>query len=134
MATINNYADLQALLNAFVSASGVTPGLAPHMAFWNNLTYDEFTTGNVPGVHYHGKTLPILVIGNAAESNIIMALSGTKGSPFDPDGGGIGQMPRPMPPYDSVNPSQQDVIDALTVWINAGCPNTTSDPAADNVK
>jgi hypothetical protein len=133
MATLNNYADVQNLLNAFVAATvpPVTPGLAPHGIFWNTLSYEEFTTGNVPGVHYHGKALPILVIGNAAASNIIQALSGTAGSPFGP-GGGIGQMPRPTPPYNSGNPSQTEVIAALSEWINNGCPNPTSEKKGEH--
>jgi hypothetical protein len=118
--TINNYADLQDLLNKFVAAAQVTPGLAPHGVFWNNLTYDEFINGEVPGVPGY----KILEVGNAAGSNIIMALSGTPGSPFDPNSGLIGQMPQPNPPYNSNTPSQSDVIAALTDWINNGCKNT----------
>ena len=117
---INNYAELQTLLNNFVSASGVTPGLAPHMVFWNNLSYEDFITGDVPGV---SPSYKILVVGDAANSNIIQALSGTAGSPFDPNTGSIGQMPQPSPPYDASAPTQTDVIAALTYWINNKCPN-----------
>jgi len=120
--TINSYSDLQALLNAFVKGAGVTPGLAPHNVFWNNLTYEQFITQDVPGV----PGFKILVVGNAAQSNIIMALSGTPGSPFDPNTGNIGQMPQPNPPYNASSPMQSDVIQALTNWINAGCPNGAS--------
>lgn len=115
---INNYSDLQNLLNKFVAGSGVTPGLAPHKVFWNTLTYEEFITQDVPGV----SGFKILVVGKAAESNIINALSGTPGTPFDPNGN-IGQMPQPSPPYDASVPTQTDVIAALTDWINNNCPN-----------
>ncbi len=123
-ATINNYADLQNLLNALVNANNLTPGFAPHHAFWNDLTYKQFITGSVPNVS--GGKYKILVVGNAAQSNIIQALSGTAGSPFDPNSGSIGQMPQPSPPYNSVSPFQTDVITALTNWINSGCPNKTT--------
>lgn len=128
MATkINNYAELQALLNALVSSNGLPIGQAPHMAFWNSLTYEEFTTGVVPGgAGIPGGPYQILVKGNAADSNIIKALSGTAGSPFDPNSGVIGPMPQPNPPYNANTPLQSDVIQALTDWINDGCPNNIS--------
>lgn len=47
---LKNYADVQAALNNFVNVAGVTPGQAPHGAFWNSMDYTEFTTGNIPGV------------------------------------------------------------------------------------
>jgi hypothetical protein len=118
--TIKNYAEVQELLNAFVKAAGVTPGLAPHKVFWNHLTYEEFITGNVPGVT--NPNFKILEVGNSAKSNIIMALSGTAGSPFDPNGT-IGQMPQYNPPYNSGNPTQNEVIAALKAWIDGGCKN-----------
>jgi hypothetical protein len=117
--TINNYDDLKTLLNNFVAAAQVTPGLAPHGVFWNTLTYDEFINGDVPGV----PGFKILEVGNAAGSNIIMALSGTPNTPFDPNSGNIGQMPQPTPPYNAAAPTQTDVIAALTDWINNGCKN-----------
>ncbi len=112
---IKNYSDLQTALNTFVTNAKVASDLAPHQAFWNNLSYQQFITGDIPGM----SGFKILVVGNAAESNIIMALSGTQNSPFDPSTGTIGQMPQPSPPY----PDQQSLIDDITAWINAGCPN-----------
>ena len=107
---INNYKDLQNLLNSFVSVNNLSPGLAPHGVFWNSLTYDQFVTGNVPNIG-----VPILVKGNAAESNLIQVLKGTS-SDFP-------QMPQPSPPYDAKSPSQDDVISEISAWIDAGCPN-----------
>jgi hypothetical protein len=124
--TINNYAELQALLNSLVGVNGLPIGQAPHMAFWNSLTYTEFITGNVPGNGIPGGPYKILEVGNAKASNIIMALSGTPGSPFDPNTGTIGQMPQPNPPYNADTPMQSDVIQALTDWINNSCPNNVS--------
>jgi hypothetical protein len=58
------------------------------------MSYQEFTTGNVPGVDPPTK---ILVVGNSAVSNIILALQGV-GPLFGPTGN-IGQMPADGPPY-----------------------------------
>lgn len=116
---INSYADVQTQLAAFVASAGVAPALAPHGIFYAELTYDQFTTDDVPGVSGGFK---ILEIGNSAKSNIIMALSGTPGTTFDPNGTGIGQMPQPSPPYDAATPTQSDIITALAAWIDKGCP------------
>ncbi len=112
---INNYADVQAALNAFVKQAGVTPGQAPHGAFWNSMTYEQFITGNVPGVPLG--PWKILVKGDAKSSNIIQILSGY-GQAFQD----FGQMPQPSPPYE---PEQSALITALSAWIDAGCPNTS---------
>ena len=112
--TLNNYADVQALLNSFQKAYGFPVGNAPHGVFWLK-SYEDFITGDaIPGYK-------ILEVGNAAGSNIIMALEGT--GPFAPSGDIGVQMPQPDPPYDEDTPTQTDVIDALTDWINRGCPN-----------
>lgn len=118
--TINNYTDLQTVLNDFVSSAGVTPAQAPHGTFWNSLSYSDFINGEVP----HVPGFKILTVGDASTSNIVMALAGTPGSPFDPNTGNIGQMPQPNPPYDDATPSQAEVIAALSAWINNGCPNS----------
>jgi len=114
MAKLTSYAQVQAALNAFVKTAGVTPGQAPHGAFWNSLTYEQFTTGNVPGVPLG--PWKILVIGDAGNSNIIQILS-AYGKAYDD----FGQMPQPNPPY---NPEQTTLIQELTEWINDKCPNT----------
>ena len=109
---LNNYLDVQTAIYNFTQKAMVSPGLAPHGEFWLNLSYEDFTTGNVPGINPPWK---ILVIGDAANSNIIQILSGT-GAAADR----YGQMPRPAPPY---NPEQAALIADLSAWINAGCPN-----------
>jgi hypothetical protein len=132
--TLNSFKDVQNLLDQFVASSGVTPGPAPHGVFWrtdadgNPMTYKEFTTGYVPGFDpgsFPPNGLLILVVGNSAASNIVMALQGT--GPFA-SGGSIGeQMPQPSPPYNSNKqaPQQKDVIAALIQWIDAKCPDGT---------
>jgi hypothetical protein len=114
VATLNNYADVQAALNHFVQQAGVTPGQAPHGAFWTSMTYEEFTTGTVPG-NVVGGPWKILEVGNSQGSNIIQILSGT-GDVTNANG----QMPQPNPPY---NPEQATLITELAAWLDAGCPN-----------
>jgi len=115
---INSYADLGTYMNTTLAAKGVTRvPFSPHGPMWDELSYVEFTEGNVPGVEdpVSGDPMPILVIGDAAISNFILALQGTAGTPFGP-GGQFGQMPAGGPFF---TPSEiQPIID----WINAGCP------------
>ncbi|MGH9930332.1 MAG: hypothetical protein ACREA9_14050 [Pyrinomonadaceae bacterium] len=114
---LNNYADVQAALNAFVTKAGVTPGQAPHKAFWNSLDYTEFTTGNVPGVP--AGPWKILVVGDSKNSNIIQILNGVGDAYND-----FGQMPQPNPPYlPPAGNEQAALIADLAAWIDAGCPN-----------
>ena len=129
--TITNYAQLQTYLNTTLSSlissqTGNneledTQTQSPHLDFWNSMTYQQFITGNVPHVSdpNTGKPMPILVVGNSASSNIIMALRGTPGTPFDPNNGAFGQMPADGPPFFS--PQQ---IQPIADWIDNGCKNT----------
>ncbi|MDB5917851.1 MAG: hypothetical protein JWR40_2085 [Massilia sp.] len=86
---------------------------APHQAFWHRLTYQEFITGNVPGIQ---SEVQILQVGHGAGSNIVQALQGV-GPLFGP-GGNIGQMPA-----DGSGPWTTAQIAPLMDWIDAGCPN-----------
>lgn len=92
---------------------------APHGSFWNTLSYEQFVNGNVPGITdpNTGEPMPILVRGNAAQSNVIIALQGAPGTPFDPNTGTFGQMPADGPPFLTT-----DEIQPIADWIDAGCP------------
>jgi hypothetical protein len=113
---LNNFADVQNLLNNFVASAGVTPAQAPHGVFWDT-DYESFMSLSIFGEY------PVVDKGDAAASNIILALQGTLS--------GIPQMPQPSPPYNEANPSQDEVIAELSAWINAGCPNGASDGLQD---
>jgi hypothetical protein len=128
-ATLSSYAEVQTYITGILS-NNIPKGSqqneeedaeqkAPHGAFWNTLTYDQFVTGNVPGVNDPdtGQQMPILVKGNAARSNIILALQGAPGTVFDPNTGAIGQMPADGPPFFT-----PDQIQPIADWIDAGCP------------
>jgi hypothetical protein len=120
---ITSYEDVQSVLNAFYQTAGVSPATAPHHIFWQSLTYEQFVTGDVPNVgKEYGGPYKILVKGNSAASNIINALEGTPGGPFDPTTGIVGQMPQPNPPYQAAVPPQSDLIAGLKGWIDKGCP------------
>lgn len=114
-ATLNSYQDVQNLLDKFLSDNGLSAASAPHGVFWHALTYEQFITEQVPVL----SDVRIVVPKSAATSGIIQALTGT--GPFNPNSGEYPQMPFPSPPYSG----QQDVIDALTAWIDAGCPNNS---------
>jgi hypothetical protein len=121
--TLNSYEDVKNHLNNILTANGQLNDTkhAPHHDWWNNMTYEQFTTGNVPGVSDPdtGQPMPILVVGNSSKSNIILALQGAPNTPFDPNSGSIGQMPADGPPF--FDPATQ--IQPLADWIDAGCPN-----------
>ncbi len=115
---------LRAYINGILKQNKLADGVAdaPHQNFWDKLNYREFTTGNVPGVD-SGPNAPyrILIVGDGANSNIVMALQG-KGPLFNKDNGEFGRMPAnadpPGMPY-FTDAQIQPIID----WINRGCPN-----------
>lgn len=118
---LNNFKDVQAFITNVMEENkveGAPPPKSPHKAFWLSLTYEDFTTGNVPGVKdpVTGSPIPILTVGNAATSNLIQALRG-EGPLFDPKTGAFGRMPaNTQPPF---SPAQ---IDEIAGWIDNGCP------------
>jgi hypothetical protein len=119
---LNSYDDVKNYLNGILNANNQMNDTenAPHKVFWDNLSYEEFVTGNVPGVTDpdNGQPMPILVKGSSAKSNIILALQGAPGTPFDPNSGSIGQMPADGPPFFT-----KDQIQPLADWIDAWCPD-----------
>jgi hypothetical protein len=115
---------LRAYINDILKQNKLVDGVAnaPHMNFWDNLTYKEFTTGNMPGVT-EGPSPPyrILIVGDGANSNLVMALQG-KGPLFNKDNGAFGRMPAnaepPEKPYFT-----DEQIQPIINWINKRCPN-----------
>jgi hypothetical protein len=115
---------LAAYLDGILQRNNELNGVAtaPHKNFWDSLTYQQFTTGNVPGISF-GPTppYPILVVGDAASSNFVLALQG-EGPLFDNNTGAFGQMPA------NANPPAMPFLTAAEIqpiidWINNGCPN-----------
>jgi hypothetical protein len=130
--TINSYADVQNVLGQLVAANQLPIGQAPHGAFYQTLSYQQFIAGNMPGVGGGPDNggFKIVDVGNAKQSNIILALTGAAGTVFDPNSGSIGPMPQPNPPYNSAVPAQDDVIAALSAWIDNNCPQFAAHAAA----
>jgi hypothetical protein len=115
---------LGAYIDGILKQNGEAAGVAgaPHKNFWDTLSYAEFTTGNVPDVTFGPKPpYPILHIGNAAASNLVLALQGI-GPLFDNDTGAFGRMPAnanpPAKPFFTA-----DQIQPIIAWINNGCRN-----------
>lgn len=109
MNTLNNYADVQKALTDFCNNVGVDPASAPHGAFWKTMSYNDFITRDIPG--FPG--VKVLVVGDAASSNIIQILKGI-GEQADNYG--------PMPPGVPDN-QKTAIIDSLSDWIVRKCPN-----------
>jgi hypothetical protein len=110
---IQSYAEFQAYMNCMINYYSTSIAEAQHHAFWNTLTYEEFTNGSVPNVK---PAVQILEIGNGADSNIVQALQGV-GKLFGP-GSQIGQMPA-----DGTGPWTTEQIQPIIDWIDAKCPN-----------
>jgi hypothetical protein len=112
---ITSFAQLTQFMGNILSENGQAADSqnAPHGAFWSTLTYDQFVNGNAPNIDPPAK---ILVVGNSAQSNLILALRGS-GKLFDPNTGSYGQMPADGPPFFT-----DDQINQIAGWIDAGCP------------
>jgi hypothetical protein len=102
---IQNYQQLKADLDWIVRQRQVDPADAPHGVFWDTLTCQQFTTGNVPSVF---PATRICIPGNSAGSAIIQILQ----APYK----GFRQMPGGGPYL------WQDWIDVIANWIDSGCP------------
>ena len=111
---LTSFAEVQQFITSVLTQNGQMGDVAnaPHAAFWNTMTYQQFTTGNVPNIN---PSVPILVVGDSANSNLIQALQGV-GPLFGPNGS-YGQMPADGPPFFT-----QDQIDSIAAWIDAKCP------------
>lgn len=114
---LTSFAQVQSFINQVLTANGEMGRVqnAPHKDFWNTLSYNDFTTGNVPNVLNNGQPLRILIPGNSGASILIQALQGT--GIFDPNTGTQDRMPANGPPFFS-----DDQIKQIADWIDAGCP------------
>ncbi len=114
--SIQSYAEFQSYMNQLISLYGTSISDAPHKAFWETYTYEQFISGNVPNI---SPPVKILEVGNGPASNIVQALQGV-GPLFGPNGN-YGQMPA-----DGTGPWTTAQIQPVIDWINANCPNTGS--------
>jgi hypothetical protein len=120
---LDHYADVQKFITSILKANGQYPVGGPHKNFWETLSYADFVSGNMPGLGgplkdpNTGLPMPILVKGDSAKSNLILALRGAAGTVFDPDTGAFGQMPVGGPPFFT-----DDQIQSIADWIDRNCP------------
>lgn len=124
---------LAAYLDGILKRNNEMNGVAtsPHNHFWETLAYQEFTTGNVPGVAFGpSPPYPILVVGNAANSNFVLALQGT-GPLFDNNTlPAPSERCRPMPirqPCRSSPPTRSSRLSIGSTMV-APIPEATDDP------
>jgi len=106
---INNYEDVLAMFDDFVSLNKLTGEIedsAPHHAFWDSLTYDQFITDSLT---VYGNKYKIVNCGHPDNSDIVEALEGMLA--------GVRQMPGGGPYF----PENQ--IEEFKTWIKDGCPN-----------
>lgn len=117
---IRTYQNLQGYMYAILLTNQQEADVetsSPHGAFWFDLSYDDFVNGNTPNVSDNaGNPVKIVIPGDAANSNFILALQGS-GPLFGPTGE-FGQMPPIGPPFFTAA-QIQPIID----WVNARCPN-----------
>jgi hypothetical protein len=113
---ITSFAQLQQFIANILAQNNQTvdAASAPHGAFWSNLTYDQFVNGDLFVKGEIDPAVKILVVGNSAQSNIILSLHGS-GPLFNPNK--YGQMPADGPPF-----LTDDQINEIAGWIDAGCP------------
>jgi hypothetical protein len=105
---INTFREVVDILDAAVSGPGTEVG-PPHHAFWRDITRDEFVATKVLGQ-------PILVLGDGANSNLILSLKGQPPFGSGPDA----EFPRMPVGFD---PVPDDSIRSIEIWINDGCPD-----------
>lgn len=105
---INTFREVVDILDAAVSGPGTEVG-PPHHAFWRGITRDEFVATKVLGQ-------PILVLGDGANSNLILSLKGQPPFGSGPDA----EFPRMPVGFDAV---PDDSIRSIELWINDGCPD-----------
>ena len=93
---------------------GPDVGIGAHRAFWRGLTRDEFVAKKVFGK-------PLVVVGDGAASNLVLALKGEApfGSdlPEPPEGADVRRMPAGRPPVPAAS------IAIIEQWITEGCPD-----------
>jgi hypothetical protein len=120
MATvITSFDQLRQHIDGILTANGDLPVGGPHKQFWDTMTFDDFKNGNVPHVldPMTQQPMKILVVGNSAASNLILALRGAPGTVFDPNTGAFGQMPFGGTAF------TQEQVKPIADWIDANCPN-----------
>jgi hypothetical protein len=112
---ITSFQGVRDFINKFLADHKIGVSGAPHQDFWNTMSYNDFVTGNVPGL-LDSAGLPlkvkILVKGKSAESWLIKVLQG----PITASGVAIVQMPK------NGDKMTKEQIAEIAGWIDNNCP------------
>ncbi|MFO0902462.1 MAG: ferritin-like domain-containing protein [Pirellulales bacterium] len=106
---MTRYEEILQILDESVGGPNAPVGF--HGAFWRGLTRDDFVAQKVFG-------MPLVIVGNGADSNLVKALKGQ--TPFGADSGNpeadFNRMPSGRAPVSDF------AIAVIERWINEGCP------------
>ncbi len=105
---IKTFCEVVDILDAAVDGPGTEVG-PPHYAFWRGVNRDEFVATKLLG-------RPILVLGDGAQSNLILSLKGEPPFGSGPDA----EIPRMPVGFD---PMPDESIRSIERWIDEGCPD-----------
>ena len=123
---MGRFSEVIAILDESVGGPAASVGF-PHGPFWREVTRDELVALEVPAF---GEKLPLLVVGDSANSNLIKALKGE--APFGTDSGTSGARFRRMPAGRAALPD--DKIALIEKWIDDGCPDDEAANGAPELK
>jgi hypothetical protein len=123
MPTTIRYADILNYLTAIANKANQPIGEAPHLAWWQNLSYNDFKTGQIPNVD----SVNIMDSSNPLQSAFYVILTNTDGYQ------GYNQMPDGGPYITDTNPPYSVTIDGKTIsgaqiaaniesWLSNGFP------------
>jgi hypothetical protein len=110
---LSTYTEVGAFITKVLTVNNQFAGVAhsPHKDFWNTMSEHDFETGNIPNVTDSGQPLRIMIPGNSAVSNIILAL---RGQGIFSETGSQDRMPANGPPYFT-----DDQIKQIADWIDS---------------
>ena len=116
---MDGYIRVIAILDQSIGGPGIN--ISAHGAFWRGLSRDQFVAKKV-------FSLPLVVVGKGAESNLVKALKGQPpfgaDLPTPPAGANWPRMPADLPPVPDAD------IAFIEKWIDDGCPAGTGAVAA----
>lgn len=129
-----SYARIQEYLGKIAAKGNASIDDSPHRVFWN-VNRDTFVTQNVPHVSCHGQPMPLLKVGDAANSALFLVLTGQTGAaacnkPQMPDGGPLITDPGyQITLNDGTVVTGQQIQMDLKEWIDGNCPEVATNEA-----
>ena len=120
------YADIQAYLTAILSKDNTPIDRSPHGVWWN-ISYHDFTTGQVPGLDDLGfQPIPIMDTKNPLQSAFYVILTqpnGLQGITQMPEGGPFITDPGYTTKLaDGKTITGKEIMDNMKAWLKNGFP------------